>query len=72
MAWEFRYEVDEDPCETCAGAVLIESKREGNGRGRSVPWTPIKAWCTRCYVVVRDTEARIRCYIAKQGQVIDG
>jgi hypothetical protein len=33
MAWEFRYDVDENPCEICLGAVLIESKREGSAEG---------------------------------------
>jgi hypothetical protein len=63
MECEFRYEVDEDPCETCASAVLIESKREGSAQGPLGPWTPIKAWCTRCHVVVRDAEERIRRHL---------
>ena len=65
MAWEFRYEVDEKPCEVCMGAVLIESKREGDAQGLYGPWTPHKAWCSRCCGVVSDTEARIRRHIAK-------
>jgi hypothetical protein len=40
MAWEFRYEVDEDPCEICLGAVRIESKTEGSAQG---PWGAVHA-----------------------------
>lgn len=60
MAFEFRYEVDEGPCENCVGGVLIESKRERSAQGLWGSWTPIKAWCSRCCVVVPDTEERIR------------
>lgn len=65
MAWEFRYEVDEAPCEICLGAILIESKREGSAEGSWGPWTPHNAWCSRGCVVVSDAEARVRRHIAK-------
>ena len=59
MAWEFRYEIDQHPCGVCACAVLIESERESSAPGLWGPWTPRKAWCTRCCVVVSDAEERI-------------
>ena len=64
MTSEFRYQVDEDPCEICVGAVLIEYKRECSAQGSWGPWTPQKAWCSRGCVVVPDAEARIRRHIA--------
>ena len=50
MAREFRYEVDENPCEVCVVAVLIDSK----------------AWCRSCCVVVCDAEERIRHHVARE------
>jgi hypothetical protein len=64
MTYEFRYQVDEDPCEICVGAVLIESKRESSAQGVWGPWIPQKAWCSRGCVVVSDAEERIRRHIA--------
>jgi hypothetical protein len=50
MAGEFRYQVDENPCDVCVDAALIESK----------------AWRTRCCVVVCDSEERIRHHVARE------
>ncbi|MGA7054905.1 MAG: hypothetical protein WBZ37_27275, partial [Mycobacterium sp.] len=63
MTWEFRYVVDDDPCENCAGAVLVEYKRKGTAQGSWGRWTPHKAWCSRGCAVVHDVEQRIRRHI---------
>jgi hypothetical protein len=45
MASDFRYEVDEDPCEICVGPVLIEYKRDRTAQGAWLRWIPQRAWC---------------------------
>jgi hypothetical protein len=64
MVSEYLDERDEDPCEGGAAAVLIESKREDSAECVWGPWIPHKAGCTRCVVVVRDAEERVRRHIA--------
>lgn len=66
MTWEFRYKVDDDPCENCAGAVLIEYKRYHEAQGSWGPWIPQRAWCSRTCVVVQDAEERLRRHIARR------
>jgi hypothetical protein len=63
MAPEFRYQVDEDPCEICVGPVLVLFKRDRSAQGTWSRWIPQRASCgAGC--VVRDAEARIRRHIA--------
>ena len=54
MVSEYRYELDEDPCEGGVGAVLIDSKGAASPACVWGPWIPHKAGCTRCHVFVHD------------------